>query len=207
MGTPLIFGLFGNDGVFIMNGFVTVFNLFVWTHGVILMSGNNGKEKNIVGSLLKAFRAPATIAVAAGLLCLFTGIRLPEIMTSALTNVAEMTTPLAMIVAGVSIMSAGIIKSIRNPRVYLTAAVRLLLFPAIGFAIIMFMPCEIMPKLITLIEFSCPVAAMGTMFAIRYEQNAEYSSQIFAVSTLLSAVTLPMIVKLGSIVLEAISTV
>lgn len=205
MGTPLIYGVFGNDGVFIMNGFVTVSNLFIWTHGIITMSGNDaGKNASIGKSFLKAITTPAVIAVFSGLICLFLGIKLPDMVSVAFNNVAEMTTPLAMTVAGASIMSAGIIKSIRNPRVYLVSAVKLILMPAVGAALILFMPCADMPKLITLIEFSCPTAAICTMFAIKFNRDPEYASQLFAVSTLLSAITLPLIVFAGTKLLEVI---
>lgn len=199
MGTPLIFGVFGSDGVFIQNGFVTAANLFIWTHGIMQMSGERNRK-----TVLRAFRSPAVIAVGAGLVCMFLRIRLPEIVYTALNNVAEMTTPLAMIVAGASIMSAGLLKSVKNMRVYLVSAVRLIVLPIIGAAIIMFLPCADMPKLITLIELSCPVAAIGTMFAIKYDKHPEYASQIFAVSTLFSAATLPMMVLAGTKLLEVI---
>ncbi len=200
MGTPLIFGVFGSDGVFIQTGFVTVSNLFIWTHGVMTMSGQRSPK-----TVLKAFCSPAIIAVAAGLICFFARLRLPEIMFTALNNVADMTTPLAMIVAGASIMSAGLVRSVTNPRVYLVSAIKLILLPLIGAAMILFLPCPDMPKLITLIEFSCPAAAIGTMFAIKYEKNSEYASQIFAVSTLLSAVTTPLIVYAGTILLGVLN--
>lgn len=199
MGTPLIFGVFGAEGVFIQNGFVTVSNLFIWTHGVMSMSGEHNRK-----TVFRALRSPALIAVGAGLICMFLQIRLPDMVYTAFNNVAEMTTPLAMIVAGASIMSAGILKSVKNLRVYVISAVKLLVFPIIGFALIMFLPCPVMPKLITLIEFSCPAAAIGTMFAIKYDKKPEYAAQIFAVSTLLSMATLPLITMLGSTVLEVL---
>ncbi len=207
MGTPLIFGVFGNDGVFMMNGFVTVSNLFIWTHGISMMSGGNPDGRKGGMPIVKALTTPAVIAVAAGLICLFTGIRIPEPVSTALDHVAEMTTPLAMIVAGASIMSAGIIKSIKNPKIYLITAIRLIAFPVLGFILIAFLPCADMPKMITLIEFSCPVATIGTMFAIKYDRDPEYASQIFAVSTLVSAATLPLIVKLGTMALEVLHTI
>ena len=205
MGTPLIFGVFGSDGVFIMNGFITVFNLFVWTHGVMMMSSGKAAGKGRT-SLLKAVTSPAVIAVILGIIFFFTQIKLPNMIFTALNNVAEMTTPLAMIVAGASIMSAGIIKSVKNLRIYIVAAVKLIVLPIAGFALIAFLPCADTAKLITLIEFSCPAAAISTMFAIKYERNSEYASQIFAVSTLLSLITLPFIVSLGSYCLEVLHT-
>lgn len=199
MGTPLIFGVFGAEGVFIQTGFFTVFNLFVWTHGIMSISGERSRK-----TVLNALRSPAIIAIAAGLICFFLHITLPDIIYTALNDIAEMTTPLAMIVAGGAIMSAGLLKSVKNLRVYLVSAVKLIVFPVIGFALIMFLPCADMPKLITLIEFSCPAATIGTMFAIKFNKNSEYASQIFTVSTLLSAVTLPIITMLGTTVLDLI---
>lgn len=199
MGTPLIFGVFGAEGVFIQTGFFTVFNLFVWTHGIMSISGERNRK-----TVLNALRSPAIIAIAAGLICFFLHITLPDIIYTALNDIAEMTTPLAMIVAGGAIMSAGLLKSVKNLRVYLVSAVKLIVFPVIGFALIMFLPCADMPKLITLIEFSCPAATIGTMFAIKFNKNSEYASQIFTVSTLLSAVTLPIITMLGTTVLDLI---
>ncbi len=199
MGTPLIFGVFGSDGVFIQTGFVTVSNLFIWTHGVMSISGQHDRK-----TALKALCSPALIAVAAGLIFFFAQIKIPGMVYTALNNVAEMTTPLAMIVAGASIMSAGLLKSITNPRVYLVSALKLIAMPVIGAALILFLPAPDMPKLITLIEFSCPAAAIGTMFAIKYDREPDLAAQIFAVSTLLSALTLPLIVMAGTTILGVI---
>lgn len=198
MGTPLIFGVFGSEGVFLQNGFITVFNLCVWTHGLMTMRGDRK------ASVLRAVKTPAVIAVLLGMVLFFLQIRLPEIPYNALNNVAEMTTPLAMIVAGASIISSNIVKSLKNVRVYLVAACRLLLFPLIGFLLFMWLPASETAKLITLIEIACPTATIGMMFAITFNKNAEYCSQIFAVTTLLSMGTLPLVVWLGSTVLEMV---
>ncbi len=204
MGTPLIFGVFGSEGVFMQTGFVTVSNLFIWTYGVMQMTSGKADSPKPSQTLLRALRSPAIIAVAAGLVVLFTGFRLPGMVYDALNSVAEMTTPLAMIVAGASIMSAGLLGSIKNVRVYLVSAVRLLLMPALGIAAVLFLPSPDIPKLITIIEFSCPVAAIGTMFAIRYDRDSHYAAQIFAVSTLLSAVTLPLVALGATRLMEAL---
>ena len=51
------------------------------------------------------------------------------------------------------------------------------------------------------IATACPTATTGTLFAVSYDRNAAYSSEIFALSTLLSAITLPLIVILSNIVI------
>lgn len=200
MGTPLIFGVFGSEGVFLQNGFITVFNLGVWTHGIMSMKGQRDSK-----SILRAFKAPAVIAVFLGLILFFLGIRIPEIPYTALNHVGEMTTPLAMLVAGASIAGSNILKSLKNPRIYLISFLKLIVFPLIGLLIIAFLPAPETAKLITLIEIACPTATIGMMFAITFNKNAEYSSQIFAVTTLLSMATLPFIVWVGTTFLQAIA--
>lgn len=196
MGTPLILGVFGSEGVVLQNGFITVFNLFVWSHGLMTVKGTSDRK-----SILKAFRTPAVIAVFLGLICFFLQIRIPLIPFTALNHVAEMTTPLAMLVAGASIAGSSIIKSLRNPRIYIVTLLKLIIFPLIGLLLIMFLPAPETAKLITLIEISCPTATIGMMFSITYGRNSEYCSQIFAVTTLLSMVTLPVMVQIGTLLI------
>lgn len=197
MGTPLILGVFGTEGVVLQNGFITIFNFFVWSHGLMTIKGEKSDK-----SILKAFKTPAVIAVFLGIICFFFQIRLPEIPVTALNHVAEMTTPLAMLVAGASIAGSNILKSLKNPRIYLITLLKLIILPLAGLLLIAFLPAPETSKLITLIEMACPTATIGMMFAITYEKNAEYCSQIFAVTTLLSMVTLPLIVKAGTLIIS-----
>ncbi len=196
MGTPLILGVFGTEGVVLQNGFITVFNLCVWTHGIMTMKGESDRK-----AIFNAFKAPAVIAVFLGLICFFLQFRIPEIPLTALNHVAEMTTPLAMLVAGASIAGSNIIKSLKNPRIYLITFLKLVAFPLLGLLFIMLIPAPQTAKLITLIEIACPTATIGMMFAITFNKNSEYSSQIFAVTTLLSMITLPLIVQIGTLLL------
>ena len=52
---------------------------------------------------------------------------------------------------------------------------------------------------VVLVAAGCPAAATGTMFALRYKKCPEISAVIFAVTTLLSAITLPLMVMLGGV--------
>lgn len=196
MGTPLILGVFGTEGVVLQNGFITVFNICVWTHGIMTIKGKTDKK-----DVLNAFKAPAVIAVFSGLVCFFLQIRIPEIPLAALNHVAEMTTPLAMLVAGASIAGSNVIKALKNPRIYLVTLLKLIILPLTGLLLIFALPAPEATKLITLIEIACPTATIGMMFAITFDKNAEYCSQIFAVTTLLSMLTLPLIIQIGTLLI------
>ncbi|MCM1524465.1 MAG: AEC family transporter [Ruminococcus sp.] len=196
MGIPLINGMFGAEGVFYLTGYITVFNIMVWTHGVLFLGGEGEKT-----SLKKVLSSPAIIATAGGLALFLLRIRLPEVIASAADHVGNMNTPLAMICAGATIAGTDIKSHIKNPGVYRAAFLRLIVCPML-FAVMFVWFKGIIPSTVFMVVMAaagCPAAATGTMFALRYNKCPETAAVIFAVTTLLSAATLPLIVTLGNI--------
>ena len=206
MGIPLINGLFGAEGVFYLTGYVTVFNIMVWTHGVISFGGKEQKT-----SLKKVLTSPAIIATVLGLATfllrpVFSGIAFPAFVTaavkallSAADYVGGMNTPLAMLCAGVTISTTVIGEHIRNVGVWRAALLRLIVCPVLFWLTFRWFPIPHTVFMVVLAAAGCPAAATGTMFAIRYKKCPEMAAVIFAVTTLLSAVTLPFMVMLGSV--------
>ena len=195
MGIPLINGLFGEEGVFFLTGYVTVFNIMVWTHGLVFFGGKEAQT-----SVKKVLTSPAIIATFMGLIAFLTGFRLPELVSSAASYVSGMNTPLAMICAGVTISGTVIGTHLKNIGVYRATFLRLILCPVLCW--LMFRWFDFIPDtvfMVVLVAAGCPAAATGTMFALRYKKCPEMSAVIFAVTTLLSAITLPLMVMLGGV--------
>ncbi len=194
MGIPLVSALFGDEGVFYLTAFITVFNIFVWTHGIILISGERSM-KNIV----KVLRSPTIISIALGLICFFARIRLPEIPAQALTFIKEINTPMAMIVSGVTMADTDILRLVKNPRVYIVCLFRLLVIPlaVVGMLSVFEISSKVMLTIIA--AAAAPSAAMCTLHCIRFGKNSVYSSEIFTASTIFSVATLPLIVKIAEL--------
>ena len=188
IGIPLINGLFGAEGVLYLTAYVTFFNFLVWTHGLMTM-----KEKIDFSSALKALKAPSVIAIFLGLICYFTRLHLPSIPAQALQYISDMNTPLAMIIAGATTAQTNILAVFRKPRNYLICFYKLLAIPLIAFLVIrLFNAPSIVCTTLT-VAAACPVATTGIMFAITLDKNSEKCSEFFTMSTLLSALTLPLI--------------
>ncbi|MCM1577421.1 MAG: AEC family transporter [Ruminococcus sp.] len=206
MGIPLINGLFGSEGVFCLTGYVTVFNIMVWTHGVILFGGKGTKT-----SLKKVISSPAVIAVFLGLGTfllrpLLTGVTFPGAVTAAVNvameaaeHIASMNTPLAMICAGVTISGTKLGDDLKKPGIYRAAVLRLIVCPLMFFLAFRWFDIPKVVFITVLAASGCPAAATGTMFALRYKKCPEFSAVIFAVTTVLSAVTLPLWVMAAGI--------
>ncbi len=74
---------------------------------------------------------PCIIAVAAGLIIYLARIPLPEVLTSPISAIGDMNTPLSMIITGATIASSDLKKLLKNKNLFLTWGVRMLGVPAV----------------------------------------------------------------------------
>lgn len=191
MGIPLVQAMFELEGVFYLTAFITIFNILAWTHGVMQISGQHSLH-----SLKKVLRSPAIIAIALGMFLFFTQLRLPELLTQPLAMVGELNTPLAMFVAGATIAQTNLPAVLKKPRVFYLCALRLLIIPAAALLLFLCTPFDSIIEMTVLAATAAPSAAMCTMQCINYQKNAAYASEIFAMSTLLSILTMPLCMML-----------
>lgn len=191
MGIPLANAMFGMEGVFYLTAFITVFNIIVWTHGIILLTGERDFKQ-----IIKVFYSPTVIAIVLGLIAFFLEFRLPGLPSKALNYIAELNTPLAMIVSGVSMAETKVSNMIKNVGVYRTCSIRLIILPVILSLGLSFLPISEKVVLTVLAAASAPPAAMCTLQCLRFGKNNIYSSEIFTAGTIFSVVTLPLIVQL-----------
>ena len=191
MGIPLVNALFGDEGVFYLTAFITVFNLIVWTHGVILVSGEKDFKQ-----VVKVFYSPTIISIILGLITFFLEIRLPDTALSALGFIKDVNTPMAMIVSGVTIAATDIPKLLKNYRVYDVCFLKLIVMPLIlAVPLSLFTNFDDKVRMTVLVAAAAPPAAMCTLLSIRYGKNSVYASEIFTAGTILSVGTLPLVVK------------
>ncbi|MDR1765235.1 MAG: AEC family transporter [Lachnospiraceae bacterium] len=194
IGIPLANGLFGREGVFYMTAYLTIFHLYFWTHGVILMCGRTDR-KEVVKSLL----SPAIIGVLLGLVCFLARIRVHATALEALELVGNMNTPLAMLVAGATLAESRIGDVFAQKGTYFISALKLLLMPAVMMALLWFFDIPGMVKATLILASACPIGACCTMFALRFKGDGKYASLLFTASTVLAAVTIPLVIYLSEL--------
>lgn len=193
-GIPLIESLYGAEGAIYVTAFVTMFNILLWTVGDSIMSGRiSGK------SLLKGVLSPVVAATVLGLSCLLLKIQVPQLIMEPVRSIAAMNTPFAMIVAGATLAGTNLLVCLKNKRTYWMLLCKMLLIPTAAAVLLSFVPLDPMLISIAVIAVSCPVAAACPMFAVLYDQNTAYASQLFAVTTLCSIVTIPLIFTLSTL--------
>lgn len=188
LGIPLINGIFGYEGVFYLTGYITVFFIFFWTHGQIVMGG-----KKDFSSVRRSFVSPPMIAVYLGFALFMLRIELPEFLMSPLKQLGNLNTPLAMLVAGSTIYGIKVLDIIKDRRIYAVCTLKLLIIP--GLVILIFSPFNIPQTVLGTIVIltACPSAANLILLAYKYEKDHVYASQIFTASTILSMATIPLL--------------
>lgn len=188
MGIPLINSLYGSEGVFYLTAYMTVFNLLIWTHGVIMMTGQRS-----IKAMVKTLISPTFIAIVIGFAFFLLDIRVPEVLYRSMDYVASMNTPLAMIIAGVTLAQSEIKKVLFKRRIYLVILMKQILIPAV--MVLLYYRLPLNPEIITtaVLAAGCPVAATGMLFALRYHKNHLYASELYSISTMAALVTIPAI--------------
>ena len=188
IGIPLISNVLGSEGVFYLTAYMTVFNILSWTHGLGLMKGRFSMKY-----LKEGLRSPMILCTVAGMVLFFLQLQIPSVLLDSMTYIADMNTPVAMMVAGFSVAQADLKRLVSNLRIYKAAFLKLLLIPL---CVLLFLRIAKLPEniaYVTLIATACPTAATTTMMAIRYDRNYTYASEIFALTTILSIVSIPLI--------------
>jgi len=196
IGIPLVNGVFGSEGVFYLTAYITIFNLIAWTHGVIMISGKSDRK-----SVVKALLSPCVIATALGFILFIFRILLPEPIYEAINYIAGMNTPMAMMVAGATIAQTDIKKILTKWRIYYTAFFKLLLMPLSVLLIFGFFDIPRIVLLTTVLVAACPTAATINLFALKYDKDYKYASELFTMTTLLCAITLPLIMVIANYII------
>lgn len=196
IGIPLIGSVLGNEGVFYLTAYMTVFNLLTWTHGLSLMKGNF-RLRNLRDGLL----SPMVLSTTLAMILFFARFRIPAPLLDSMNYIADMNTPLAMMVAGFSVAHSNLKKIFTSPGIYKVAALKLLVIPLAVLALLSLLPLDPTVAYTTLIATACPTATTIAMMSILYNKNHAYASEIFSFTTVLSILTIPVIMFAASFLL------
>lgn len=194
IGIPLVQSVYGSEGVLYLTLFIFMFQLFMWTHGVMTVC-----QVFTLRSALRAFLSPSILAALLGLLLFLLRIRIPELLAEPLNYISSLNTPLAMIVSGATMAQTSLITGLRKPGVYRVAALKLVLLPLALMLIFLWLPVPLEVYQTAVIAASCPSATATIMMAHRYGKDATYAAELFVLVTLFSLITLPLMVSLASL--------
>lgn len=193
MGIPLITAAMGEVGRMFAVVYIAIFNIYLWTHGVMLIRHSNKL------SAKEIFLSPGTLGAAVGIALFLLKIRLPTVLFDGVSFISAMNTPLPMILTGIFIADIPIKKTLTNLRVYAVAFLRLLGLPLVFLGLILLCGVRGLPGatdqaiLGVMISCACPAAIATMMMPARFGGDTAYAAVMIAVSTVFSIATIPAV--------------
>ncbi len=194
-----------HEGALYAAVFLAVFNIALWTWGLVDMSGErkamNWKKiifnPGIIGVVVGLFIFTSPLYITIGET---SGIRLPSLIMDALSALSALNLPLPMLMVGYYLGKADIGAAFKDGWSYFCMALRLIVFPLATLAVLYL--CGIRGNVLTVLVIgaSAPVGATTTIFSAKFNRDTELSVRLVALSTILSMITMPLIVGLTQMI-------
>ena len=194
LGLPVVSEIYGPEGVF--NYVIFTLPIRVMFYGGAAVMLGKGGEKINVKETIKKFLCEPVIAVFIGFFLYVTQIHLPTILSSAITTLGNMASPLGLILCGTIIADADFSSVVKHPDAVAVALCRLTVVPAaaVGMFLLIGLDHELIRN--TMYYFAMPVASFLPTFLLRYNPEAEEArvagSCMVVVSTLLCIASIPI---------------
>ena len=213
VGIPLIRGVFGDEGVFYLMGYLIIFNLLIWTYGYHQLSGTINLKKIITN--------PNIIAVCIGLVIFCLPVTLPEFIAKPVSMIGDLNTAASMILLGIlfadfkkpeggQAKTSGAyfvfrIAKFSAVRLVVCAIVNLIFLMLIfkGVSALQIFACLGNPDamrmmiFVTLICSMCPAATSISSLACVFDKDTSYASLMVTITSVVCMVTIPMFVALA----------
>lgn len=192
MSIPLQQALLGDLGVFYGSSYIAIFNIFVWSYGILLMSGD---KKYLTPK--KLIVNPGMIGFTVGVIIFLLSVPVPEIFSQTVGYIAALNTPLPMIIIGYHLYHSNILEGLKNLKCIFAIFVKSVLFPLLALAVMYV--CAIRGTMLVSAVISCaaPTAAITTMFSSKFERDTSLSVNMVSLSTLFSLISMPLIITLA----------
>ena len=199
MGFPVALVFFGEKGLFYMVIVNIFYDVFAWTYGVTILSrpsrGDEHQKMNLFSlKQLKGLINPCLIAVLLGLLFLILSIQLPTTVTGVLDMLGSIASPLAMLFIGSMLADLQFTKIFANKMIALSSSIRLIVLPLLVYFLLKALSLSGLMLSIPVMATAMPAAATTPLLAEKFGNDSYFSSQIVFVSTLFSALTIPLFV-------------
>ena len=174
------------------------FMIYLWGAPVLLISGSSEGEKVPLKQRLKSFLNPMLIAMFIGLIIGLTGLGpyIPDAVVSVIDVSGSCMSPLAMLLTGLTIGKIDVLALLKKWRLYLTSAIKLLVYPLLFLGIALLLPHN---AFFSATFFKCAmcVAAMPMglntiVIPAAYGKDTSDAAGLALVSHLFSVGTIPL---------------
>ncbi|MDF2545934.1 MAG: permease [Anaerosolibacter sp.] len=195
VGFPILNSIYGTEGVVYGSIFNMFFVIFLWTYGIILFKGKLEKDE-LKAELRKILLNPSILAVCIGILIMIFDIQFSGAILSSIRSIGNITGPLSMIIIGVILSNTKIKKYLSDWTIYYGLTTKLIIIPAVMYLLSLLAKDTSKAINTVIIMTAMPASAMTAILAENFEKEKEYAAVVVSVTTLLSLITVPILLKI-----------
>ena len=189
VGLPVVAAIFGDEMVFFASLCNIPFNLALYSCSAAQLSPDGGRVR-----WQDVLNAPV-IATLLSVVLLLSRIHVPAVIADTISSVSGVTIPLSMLVIGTSLGGISVRSVLTDWRVYVVSAVRLLVCPLLTWLVLRPFAAGALLG-ISVLMAACPSAMLVTALCLQYGRSDAFASKCIFLSTILSAVTIPLLIWL-----------
>ena len=167
-----------------------MYSLLFYTHGIIILSG--GREKMNI----KKIFSPGTIMAILSLLVFWFKIKPPLIIANSITYLGNATVFLSMTLLGVGIARSGIASGLKNIRIWVYIAVRMVLLPIAMFFVLKIAGFSSVTILGLCLMAAMPIGNLPLIQSEKMGEDTELLANSIAISTAASIITITALMSL-----------
>ena len=186
LGNPMVEGIYGSEGLLYAALFMLPVRIVMWTIGIAVFL--KGRKEKLWKNVLTH---PCIVAIYAGVIIMVCGIQFPTFVEKTIVGISGCNTPLSMMLVGIMLAEVKPKGLIDKTMVFYTA-IRLLIIPAVVFAITAFLPIDGMLRGITVIMAGMPAPITTALLSAKYGGDEKYATGMIFLSTISSLITLPL---------------
>lgn len=190
MGYPVIKAIYGQGSIFLCSFYIMIFSVALYTIGIFMLAKGKGEKSKFN---LKQIITPGMIACIISLILFLTKIQFPEVIKGTLDSVGGITSPLAMMLIGVSMTKLSLKGLLKNGRLYLYTLLKQLVFPLICYFV---MSPFISNKIILgifVVMLAMPTGPVAVMFANQYKKDSTVAAETVLIGTISSFIAIPLL--------------
>lgn len=190
IGAPLAQSLYGAAAFFQMTLLNFAYYFFYNTYAVGALSPDTGEKRRF---RLKDLMTPGFVMTLLAVILYLLRFDAPPIVSDTFYMVGSMTTPLSMIILGSSLAMYPFRQSVGDPWSYVYCGAKLLVLPAVTFSLCRLFQVNAYFSDLSVLSCAMPAGSMVLMLALQMRRDSGFISRSIFVSTLLSALSLPIL--------------
>lgn len=188
MGIPIAVNMYGHGNLAVTAMMVAVIVPVYNVLAVVTLEVFRGGRLEFCGILKKVLTNPLILGAAAGIFAVLTGLKLPGVLEDAVSDMASVATPLALVILGASIDFRSIRACGRN--LVVSVAARLIIVPAAGLTAAALLGFRGIAFVTLIAMFAAPTAVSSFTMAQSMDSDSQLAGNCVVFSTAFACFTM-----------------